>query len=85
MVFIKPLSKRMGCSSQHNIIYKKDYDFRKAHAPTFSLVEIPRYVFHRGVKNRSGARRMMFQMVFFMKGIEDIGYPSTVFVEDGGA
>lgn len=42
-----------------NLIYKKDYDFKYSNAPSFSVIFMDNYIFHRGQNKSKYARRMI--------------------------
>jgi len=68
-------------SNHLNLEYKVDYDFQCIETTMFSLLEMPNYVFHRGIKNLSNKDRVMFQITFLLEEI-DFYIESDNFIKD---
>ena len=67
--------------NQLNLKYKVDYDIQCIEANMFSLLELPNYVLHRGIKNLSNKDRVMFQITFLLEEI-DFYIRSEKFIKD---
>lgn len=54
------------------LFHKKDYEFRFANCDAFSVIKLPRNVFHRGKTNETNEYRIMFQITLELEEIEFI-------------
>lgn len=46
------------------LYFEKDYCFKCANGPSYSIIEMPNYVYHRGQKNKTGYHRIMLNILF---------------------
>ena len=61
-------------------IYEKDFCFKCANSPAYSIIEMPYYVYHRGQKNKTNHKRIMLNILFSRNNAYD--YPIDEVIED---
>ena len=61
-------------------VYEKDFCFKCANSPAYSIIEMPYYVYHRGQKNKTNQMRIMLNILFSRNNAYD--YPIDEVIED---
>jgi hypothetical protein len=61
-------------------IYEKDFCFKCANSPAYSIIEMPYYVYHRGQKNKTNQKRIMLNILFSRNNAYD--YPIDEVISD---
>ena len=82
--FIKKEDLINYLSNNLNLIYKKDFELKNINTNMFSLLEMPNYLLHRGIKNLSDKNRIMFQITFLINNddINNLNINSKKFIND---
>ena len=62
------------------LIFEKDYCFKCANGPAYSILEMPYYVYHRGQKNKTDCDRVMLNVLLSRQNKYD--YPIDEVIED---
>lgn len=62
------------------LIYEKDYCFKCANSPAYSIIEMPYYVYHRGQKNKTNIDRVMLNVLLSRENKYD--YPIDEVIRD---
>lgn len=62
------------------LIFEKDYCFKCANGPAYSILEMPYYVYHRGQKNKTNVDRVMLNVLLSRENKYD--YPVDEVIED---
>ena len=61
-------------------VYEKDFCFKCANSPAYSIIEMPYYVYHRGQKNKTNHKRIMLNILFSRNNAYD--YPIDEIIND---
>ena len=61
-------------------VYEKDFCFKCANSPAYSIIEMPYYVYHRGQKNKTNHKRIMLNILFSRNNAYD--YPIDEVISD---
>jgi len=61
-------------------VYEKDFCFKCANSPAYSIIEMPYYVYHRGQKNKTNQKRIMLNILFSRNNAYD--YPVDEVIAD---
>jgi hypothetical protein len=62
--------------NEYGLIYSIDYTFEITTSKEFSIISLPDYIFHRGIKNKSTNIRVAYFFVFSLKNRYDYSFYS---------